>query len=589
MPFTPGADAWQIWFFALSQVLLTYLLRRSLMNGSGDFQPNGQLVEEATVLLPPVLDFGGALPRVEAIPVQPVAAQPVGRTEAALSVDAPQEMPLRFSPERVRFDPPEAVVVGIDPLRSLNSFSRSASSRGSAQTQANQGQANRTESDPGATSGPSARSTPNLSSAPDAGSTGFPPPTSGTPTPPLSELPPVDSSPPSTDLPPTPPEAPFAPLVYWGWNPQSPNEPVDELPNLLPEPVEPPEAGSTGGPIAGPATNPAGPVTNPATDVGREETEPEPPLPPTNQPLPEQVDNGLQPMQWLQLPDGQTTIPILVGPFDALPLQLVVKNFGGVGRGVNPSPETVQAVDTLRFLGSGFTPEQLLLNQQGPDLEIGFENAEVKIKLQNFSLENLDNLSTETWASTTTGNILFSGQSTIQDGFDVIDADLNLATVLRPNTVTFLNALDNFTGGYAKSNDVIDGLTGNDKLYGLSGNDKLRGSQGNDLLYGDEGDDYLLGDEGDDVLNSGTAEIEDRLNGGAGSDLFVLRTDGKASIEDFKVGQDKLKFGGQGLPQIELKQITLQVVANDTLLFYGQRQFATLANVKIHSLDTIVG
>jgi Ca2+-binding RTX toxin-like protein len=78
-----------------------------------------------------------------------------------------------------------------------------------------------------------------------------------------------------------------------------------------------------------------------------------------------------------------------------------ITDFGGVGKGTNPTAAVSAEVDTLKFQGTPFTPENLLLTQNGSNLEITFEDDfnDTKVILQNFALENLDNLSKSTGAS----------------------------------------------------------------------------------------------------------------------------------------------------------------------------------------------
>ncbi|MEH2399375.1 hypothetical protein [Nostoc sp.] len=77
----------------------------------------------------------------------------------------------------------------------------------------------------------------------------------------------------------------------------------------------------------------------------------------------------------------------------------IITDFGGVGKGTNPTAAVIAEVDTLNFLIGGFTARNLLLTQNGNNLEISFEgNADetrfndAKVILQNFKLEDLDNL-----------------------------------------------------------------------------------------------------------------------------------------------------------------------------------------------------
>ena len=171
-----------------------------------------------------------------------------------------------------------------------------------------------------------------------------------------------------------------------------------------------------------------------------------------------------------------------------------VTDFGGVGRGASPSAATIAETDTLKFEGEGLTPRNMLLNQNGDNLEITFDGVkDTKVILQDFQLENLDNLHKGTGATVNLGNILFDGQSCIKDSFDVFNAESQQSTIWNRNTVTFLNDLDNNVEGFNDSNDVINGQGGNDQVRGLSGNDLLRGGAGSDTLDGGNGDDILVG------------------------------------------------------------------------------------------------
>jgi len=70
-----------------------------------------------------------------------------------------------------------------------------------------------------------------------------------------------------------------------------------------------------------------------------------------------------------------------------------ITDFGGVGKGTNPTAAVSTEVDTLKFQGAGFTAENMLLIQNGSNLEITFNGINsTKVILQNFALENLDNI-----------------------------------------------------------------------------------------------------------------------------------------------------------------------------------------------------
>ncbi|MBD2021044.1 bifunctional metallophosphatase/5'-nucleotidase [Leptolyngbya sp. FACHB-36] len=212
-------------------------------------------------------------------------------------------------------------------------------------------------------------------------------------------------------------------------------------------------------------------------------------------------------------------------------------NFGAVGTGINPDEDTIVEVDTLRFTGDGLTARNLLLTQNGSDLVVDFAGSSTQVTLQNVQLETLDNLLAPT-APADLANILFNGQTTPQDSFDVINADANPGEIFARNSVTFLNDLDNTVTGFDDSNDVINGQGGDDYLDGLSGNDLLRGGAGNDTLVGGAGNaNALVGDEG--------------------SDLFVLQVGGFSDLRDFESGIDKIGLtGGLTFEQLRIGTIS---------------------------------
>ncbi|MBD2531319.1 FG-GAP repeat protein [Nostoc flagelliforme FACHB-838] len=206
----------------------------------------------------------------------------------------------------------------------------------------------------------------------------------------------------------------------------------------------------------------------------------------------------------------------------------IITDFSGVGNSLNASVGVIVNLDTLQFTGNGLTAQNLQLTQHGKNLEVTFDNvANTKVTLQNFKLENLDNLPAnflepEQGNPATflkpVGNILFDGQTSIADSFDVFDANSTQTSIFNKNTVTFLNDLNNNIAGFDNSNDVINGQGGNDKIDGKSGNDLLRGGTGNDTLVGGAGNDTLVG--------------------GAGADRFLYNTN--APFASFAVGVDAI-------------------------------------------------
>ncbi len=217
---------------------------------------------------------------------------------------------------------------------------------------------------------------------------------------------------------------------------------------------------------------------------------------------------------------GSYPVPVYRGEDD-----VVLGGFGGVGRGSNPSPETRASVDELHFFGEGLTAENLLLTQHGDDLEIRFDGVnDTQVILRGFALEDLDNLPTGI------GNILFDGDETIQDSFDVFNADSTQSRIWNRNSVTFLNDLDNLVLGFNDSDDVINGQGGDDIILGLSGDDVLRGGAGDDILDGGLGSDVKTGGPGADTFRFGADLI---ASGGGDGDV----------ITDFEA-IDRIDFSG---------------------------------------------
>ena len=245
-----------------------------------------------------------------------------------------------------------------------------------------------------------------------------------------------------------------------------------------------------------------------------------------------------------------------------------IADFGGVGKGVKPSAATIAEADTLQFIGAGLTARNLLLTQNGSNLEIAFENVanSPKVILQNFQLENLDNLRKSTGASVDLGNILFDGQTSIQDSFDVFDANSNSCDLFNRNSVTFLNELNNNVNGFDNSADVINAQGGNDVIHGNGGNDLLRGGAGNDTLNGGAGNDTLIGGVGNDSLV-----------GGNGADVFVVGAGlGTDTAKDFVKGTDLIGLSAG----LTFGQLTL----SGNSIIFGSETLVVLTGVNTTSL-----
>jgi hypothetical protein len=248
---------------------------------------------------------------------------------------------------------------------------------------------------------------------------------------------------------------------------------------------------------------------------------------------------------------------------------VTIDGFVGVGRGSHPSIERLREVDMVQFSGPGLTAQTMILTQVGSDLVITFATTHSPtVTLKNLALEDLDNLTPETGGSFQVGNILFDGETQIQDSFDVINADAIITKVLKRNSVTFLNDLDNQVYGYDQSNDVINGQAGNDTLFGLGGNDILRGGAGDDLLYGGAGSNVLTGNQG--------------------SDTFVLSLDGFSQVTDFTPGQDYIGLS-EGLSANQLKlELGTGVNSSSTWIKYGDQILLSLSGVRADQLSSDV-
>ncbi|MDZ8186775.1 MAG: calcium-binding protein [Nostoc sp. ChiSLP02] len=224
-----------------------------------------------------------------------------------------------------------------------------------------------------------------------------------------------------------------------------------------------------------------------------------------------------------------------------------ITDFGGIGKGINPTVAVIAEVDTIKFQGAGLTARNLLLTQNGTNLEITFERiANTKVILQNFKLEDLENLKAS-GTRPAIGNILFDGQTSITDSFDVFNANSTETSIGIKNTVTFLNDLANNIKALDGSNDVVNGQGGNDKIDGLSGDDLLRGGAGNDVLRGDAGNDSLIGDAGNNLLDGGNGNDTVSVSGYYTFDYpdeeFDSRVGGKNTLIG-GVGDDNLSASG---------------------------------------------
>ena len=151
------------------------------------------------------------------------------------------------------------------------------------------------------------------------------------------------------------------------------------------------------------------------------------------------------------------------------------------------------------------------------------------------------------------GNAILNGL--VDPGFDVGYDKFNF-DVRNPNFKERLIDGPVLFVGAERSNDVT-GTDGNDYLYGRGGNDSLHGNEGNDYISGGDDDDNIWGNEGDDVLSGGdgddkieggdsfyiSASDKDQILGGGGDDTI----DGGADDDVILGGDDDDKIlGGRG-------------------------------------------
>ncbi|MBX9255762.1 FG-GAP repeat protein [Desmonostoc muscorum CCALA 125] len=253
-----------------------------------------------------------------------------------------------------------------------------------------------------------------------------------------------------------------------------------------------------------------------------------------------------------------------------------ITDFAGIRTGSNPSATVINQLDTLQFIGSGLTARNLQLTQNGSNLEVTFLDAAfTKVTLQNFQLENLDNVPAR-GSRPAIGNILFDGQTSVTDSFDVFDANSTQTNLFNKNTVTFLNDLNNNVAGFYNSNDVINGQGGNDIINGNNGDDLLRGGEGDDILIGGQGNDTVVGGKGNDVLI-----------GGVGADFFAYNSD--AQFTTTAVGVDTITdFNRSEGDKIVLDKTTFSAITSAVGTGFSNTNDFQITNLAGTSTATIV-
>ena len=81
--------------------------------------------------------------------------------------------------------------------------------------------------------------------------------------------------------------------------------------------------------------------------------------------------------------------------------------------------------------------------------------------------------------------------------------------------------------------DTVNGGVGSQVIFGLQAADTLNGGDDSDLLIGGGGNDTVNGGNGDDFIFQGSTDGRDLIDGGAGTDTYILS--GSAGAETFRI------------------------------------------------------
>ncbi|GAB4381089.1 MAG: hypothetical protein Kow00121_38730 [Elainellaceae cyanobacterium] len=127
-----------------------------------------------------------------------------------------------------------------------------------------------------------------------------------------------------------------------------------------------------------------------------------------------------------------------------------------------------------------------------------------------------------------------------------------------------------------RGNDYLVGNAGDDRLIGSFSHDYLVGGLGHDRLLGNQGHDQLHGGKGQDTLAGGRGR--NQLFGGRGKDVFILKLQGFAQIQDFRQGVDRLTLSSG----LRAKSLEFDQVGQDTIISVNDRLIARLSNVQLN-------
>jgi 3-phytase/alkaline phosphatase D len=108
-------------------------------------------------------------------------------------------------------------------------------------------------------------------------------------------------------------------------------------------------------------------------------------------------------------------------------------------------------------------------------------------------------------------------------------------------------------------------------VFGTLSNDNLDITGTNNLV---------LAGAGDDNLNLTNSNGNNRIYGGASSDLFSLATDVTDTIADFEVGRDLI-----GIANADFDSITITQSGNDAIISFSDQDLAVLIGIDAENLS----
>jgi VCBS repeat-containing protein len=169
-----------------------------------------------------------------------------------------------------------------------------------------------------------------------------------------------------------------------------------------------------------------------------------------------------------------------------------------------PDPTTPMGIAIVRDASNAIISTDALISVEnatggaGDDTFIGGAGNNV--------LDGADGSDTADYSHITTGTGVIT---------TIVAAGYNVSTTTGGNDT--LISIENIIG--TQVGDTITGDGGANRLFGNDGDDVLNGAGGNDTLDGGTGADSLNGGADDDLIITGADTVDDRVDGGSGTDL----------------------------------------------------------------------